>query len=171
MIVVKLGGSLYDHPRLRVGLNAWLETIPSPVLLVPGGGEIADGVRAFDTIHGLGEEAAHWAALRALTVAADLVRTLVARPDVEVLDAFAFCRENDQALPHTWAVTTDSIAASVAVVRKSRRLILLKSADRPNGSWEDAAERGFVDRHFPTIVRGVTFPIEVLNFRRWLDEA
>ncbi|QEL16608.1 amino acid kinase family protein [Limnoglobus roseus] len=170
MIVVKLGGSLYDHPRLRDGLNHWLEAVPSSVLLVPGGGIIADGVRAFDELHRVGEEAAHWAAVRSLTVAAELVRAIVTRPDVEVLDALAFCRDEDQALPHTWDVTTDSIAARVAMVRNASKLVLLKSKDRPAGSWELASRQGFVDRHFPTVVRGVPLPIEVVNFRQWLDE-
>lgn len=171
MIVVKVGGSLYDHSRLRSGLNRLLEPLAGPVLLVPGGGTIADGVRAFDATHAVGEAAAHWAALRSLTVAADLLRAIVARPGVDVLDAFAFCRDEDATLPHTWAVTTDSIAGRAAVVRRATRLLLLKSADRPAGSWEDASRAGFVDRHFPAVIRGVQFPVEAVNFRRRLDES
>lgn len=169
MIVVKVGGSLYDHPRFRDGLNRWLETIPGPGLLVPGGGIIADGVRDFDRLHGIGEEAAHWAALRSLAVTADLLRAIVIRRDVDVLDAFAFCRDEDTLLPHTWAVTTDSIALRVATVERAERLILLKSQDRPAGSWEDAARLGFVDAFFPALVPEGPPMIEVVNFRRWLD--
>lgn len=168
MIVVKVGGSLYDHPRLRDGLNRWLAAVPGPVLLVPGGGAVADGVRAFDRLHGLGEEAAHWAALRALAVTADLLRAIVVRPDVTVLDAFAFCRDEDTRLPHTWAVTTDSIALRAASVRGASRVILLKSQDRPAGSWDDAARAGFVDAFFPTLVAEGR-AVEVVNLRRWLD--
>lgn len=168
MIVVKLGGSLYDHPRLRDDLNRWLDTLVGPVILVPGGGEIADGVRAFDQLHGIGEEAAHWAALRSLTVAADLLKAIVARPNVDVLDAFVFCRDEDRVLPHTWAVTTDSIALRVTMVRRAERLILLKSSDRPAGSWEDAARVGFVDEFFPALAPDGPL-IDVINFRQWLD--
>ena len=74
------------------------------------------------------------------------------------------------ALPHTWAVTTDSIAARAAVVYGAERLVLLKSVDVPAGTtWEVAAERGWVDRHFPHVIANAPFPVEVVNFRRVLD--
>ena len=38
MIVVKIGGSLFDHPRLGAGLCHLDALAPSDVLLVPGGG-------------------------------------------------------------------------------------------------------------------------------------
>ena len=74
------------------------------------------------------------------------------------------------ALPHTWAVTTDSIAARAAVVSRASRLILLKSIDIPDGTpWPVAAANRWVDGHFPAVVADAPFPIEVVNFRRWLD--
>ena len=46
MIVVKVGGSLFDHPNLGFGLRAFLRSLtPSRVLLVPGGGAVAEAVR------------------------------------------------------------------------------------------------------------------------------
>ena len=46
MIVVKVGGSLFDHPRLGPGLRAYLDSLaPADVLLVPGGGPVAGAVR------------------------------------------------------------------------------------------------------------------------------
>ncbi len=46
MIVVKVGGSLFDHPALGPGLRDFLQTLaPNEVLLVPGGGPVADAVR------------------------------------------------------------------------------------------------------------------------------
>ena len=45
MIVVKVGGSLFDHPRLASGLRAYLHSLaPQEVLLVPGGGPFAEAV-------------------------------------------------------------------------------------------------------------------------------
>src|SRR5262249_46902670 len=136
MIVVKVGGSLYDHPRLGPGLRAFLETLPGPVLLVPGGGPFADAVRQLDAVHRLGEEAAHWLALRSLDAAAEFLKRLPLPfgSRLNVLDAFAFAVEDDSrpgALPHSWAVTSDSIAARAAVVYRADRLILLKSIDIP----------------------------------------
>ena len=49
MIVVKVGGSLFDHPQLGPGLRAYLDSLtPARVLLVPGGGDFADSVRKLD---------------------------------------------------------------------------------------------------------------------------
>ncbi|AWM35834.1 hypothetical protein [Gemmata obscuriglobus] len=81
MIVVKVGGSLYDHPALGPALCAFVESLqPAEVLFVPGGGEVADAVRALDRTHALGEEAAHWVALRALSVTAAFLERIVGRP-------------------------------------------------------------------------------------------
>jgi hypothetical protein len=67
-------------------------------------------------------------------------------------------------------VTSDSIAARAAVVFGAGRLVLLKSVDVPPGTpWEYAVGRGWVDRHFPKVVAGAAFAIEVVNFRRVLD--
>ncbi len=73
-------------------------------------------------------------------------------------------------VPHTWEFTTDSIAALAAKVANAR-LILLKSTDIPPGTpWPDAAARGWVDAYFPMAVADATFPIEAINFRKWLNE-
>src|SRR5262249_5729227 len=78
VIVVKVGGSLFDHPRLGPGLRAYLDSLaPAEVLLVPGGGDFADAVRKLDRIHGLGEEASHQLALRTLTITAAFLEQLL----------------------------------------------------------------------------------------------
>lgn len=192
MIVVKVGGSLFDHPALGAGLRAYLESpAPKGVLLVPGGGPVADAVRELDGIHGLGEETAHWLALRSLGVTAALLAHLLDAPGIlltsplegevkevgrsqfQVLDPFAFALEDESrpgALPHSWSVTTDSIAARVAVVHRAERLVLLKSVDIPEDvSWHEAAANGWVDAHFPQIAATLDCPVEAVSFRRRLD--
>ena len=192
MIVVKVGGSLYDHPRLGPGLRAYLASLaPETILLVPGGGAFANAVRQLDATHQLGEERAHWLALWSLDIPAEFLRVLLL-PDAEeilaihpiidrwesdsprgirVLKALGFCRLNHQ-LPHTWDVTSDSIAGQAAVIYRATRLILLKSIAVPSGPpWLDAAQAGWVDPFFPWAVADFPGTIEVLNFRRWLDET
>ncbi len=208
MIVVKVGGSLFDHPALARGLRAYLRSllaaspgchsVSSPdvvtaagraavsvspqVLLVPGGGPVVDAVRLFDRIHQLGEEAAHWLALRALTVTAELLQRLLAAEPTEagiepwpvrVVDVFAFAREDEERpdrLPHAWQVTTDSLAARIAGVYGASQLILLKSIDIPPATpWSEAAARGWVDEYFPLIAAQLPSPIETINFRSWLE--
>jgi aspartokinase-like uncharacterized kinase len=166
VIVAKVGGSLYDDPRLGPALRMWVAEQPGPALLVPGGGEFADAVRKLDEVHGLGEEAAHWVAIASLSVAGEFLRRIV--PGVDILDPLAFFTRHDLT-PHTWAVTTDSLALAAAVHLKASTLVLLKSADRPPGSWAEAAAVGFVDAHFPTLAAGTSLPITAVNFRRWAD--
>lgn len=167
MIVAKVGGSLYDDPRLGPALRMWVAEQPVPVLLVPGGGEFADAVRKLDAVHGLGEEAAHWIAIRSLSVAGAFLGRIVL--GVEVLDPFVFFTRHDLT-PHTWAVTSDSLALAAAIHLKASKLVLLKSADLPPClSWAEAAPSGFVDAHFPTLAAGTPVPITAVNFRRWAD--
>jgi aspartokinase-like uncharacterized kinase len=179
VIVVKVGGSLYDHPHLGPGLRAYLDALGSPVLLVPGGGAVADAVRQLDRTHRLGDEDAHWLALRALDVCAEFltraVGALVCASRLTVLDPYRFAADDETRpdhLPHSWDVTSDSIAARAAVVYHAERLILLKSVDVPPGTpWAEAAERGWVDPHFPNLIADAPFRTEALNFRRRLDDS
>jgi aspartokinase-like uncharacterized kinase len=172
VIVAKVGGSLYDDPRLGPGLRKWLTEQGEPVTLVPGGGAFADAVREVDRVHDLGEEASHWLAIRSLSVAAQFLETLIGPlltdHPIRVLDCYDFFRRHD-ITPHTWAVTSDSLAAAVATQLAARKLVLLKSVDVPAISWAEAAANGWVDMHFPTVVNGAAFAIEVVNFRRWME--
>jgi len=190
MIVAKVGGSLFDLPRLGESLARWAEEQPAPVLFVPGGGPFADVIRALDRVHELGEEASHWLAVRALSLNARLLVHLL--PDAElldnptwgeleqkrwdapsrvyVLDEFEFFRQHDS-VPHTWSVTSDSLALSAALHMSADKLVLLKSIDIAGVTWSDAAARGWVDTHFPKLVRQAEFPVEAINFRVWMEKG
>jgi aspartokinase-like uncharacterized kinase len=184
VIVVKVGGSLYDWPGLGPALRAFLAALaPEPVLLVPGGGDFADAVRRLHGIHGLTEEQSHWLAVESLGAAGNFLRALVPEaeftgvPDshppapVGVLDPFFFAHA-DTALPHTWEVTTDSIAARAAVVWEAGRFVLLKSIDvPPDTPWDTAAARGWVDGYFTRALAGFTGMVEAVNLRTWEPRA
>jgi aspartokinase-like uncharacterized kinase len=180
-LVAKLGGSLYDLPDLRPRLCRWLAAQDAPsVLLVPGGGMLANAVRELDARHGLGEEAAHWLALRALTLAARFLAELlpgsvmVSHPrewrhdSLAVLDPHAFAvadEGNWGALPHSWTVTSDSLAARAACVAEVRRLVLLKSVTIPKDiDWHEAAQRGLVDEYFAMALKN-GMDVQAVNLR------
>ena len=76
--IVKVGGSLYDLPDLGSRLLRFLgELSASRVVIVPGGGPAAEQVRQWDAVHRLGEEASHWLALRATSVNAHFLASLL----------------------------------------------------------------------------------------------
>jgi aspartokinase-like uncharacterized kinase len=166
VIVVKVGGSLFDHAGFGPAIRHWLGQFREPVMLVAGGGLCADAVRTYDRIHGLGEERSHWLALRAMAVMSEILGSLIGEmPNVTLFDACAFCK-TDPLLPHAWSVTSDSIAARIAEHFAATRLILLKSVDRPTGmTWPEASKAGLVDEYFPNAVANLTCPVEWLNFR------
>ncbi len=173
MIVAKVGGSLYDWPQLRRTLNAWVDAQNEPVLLFPGGGEAADAVRSWDHVHELGEEPAHWLAIRSLSLGAQFLHTIVPklqvveRPLPGILDPYPYF-QTQSGPPQSWSVTTDSLAAWVALACNASKLVLLKSTDVPgNLSWKQASEAGFVDHYFPTLLETATLRVEVVNLRHF----
>jgi aspartokinase-like uncharacterized kinase len=174
--VVKVGGSLYDWPDLATRLRRWLAAEwpdGDGVLLVPGGGPTADVVRDLDRRHGLGEEVSHWLALCALSLNAHFLASLLPpacvigdvwecrrawhEGQMPILDVHEFARRDEDypgRLPHSWAVTSDALAARVALVVGARQLVLLKSASIPAGvDWTEAGRHGLVDEMFAEILR------------------
>ena len=173
MIVAKVGGSLYDWPGLRPALTAWLALQPEPVLLFPGGGDAADAVRDWDRAHSLGEESAHWLAIRSLSLGAHFLQRLlpnmaiVESPTPGIFDPYPYFRMQ-AGPPHTWSVTTDSLAAWVAIHSGASKLVLLKSTDIPvSMTWIEASGAGFVDAHFPILASSTAIVVEAVNLRRF----
>ena len=189
LTVVKVGGSLYDLPDLRTRLWRWLETLKDDVILAPGGGPTADVVRDLDYWHGLGEESAHWVALQALSLNAHFLMRLLGEACIftykgqrsfwsraglmPILAPASFAHDDEKRpdhLPHTWDVTSDSVAARFAIVSGARSLVLLKSVTiPPEMSWAEASQLGFVDGMFPRLIEqaGPGLRVEAINFREW----
>lgn len=150
--VIKVGGALIRDRAsfgLLVGALESLAERPQhgpPLLIVPGGGPFADAVRVVDEQLGAGDEASHWMAILGMdqhahllaegTGGADLVETMdEARSAYEdgrlpVLAPYRWLRARDP-LPHSWAVTSDSIAAWIAIEVGAAELLLLKPVDGP----------------------------------------
>jgi aspartokinase-like uncharacterized kinase len=187
-VVVKVGGSLFDLPDLGLRLNRWLDSSSlRNVLLVPGGGATTDLVRAWDRQARLGEEVSHWLALRGLSLNAHFLAAIVphslvvdgphacaavwSQRRVAVLDCLVFAATDETRpshLPHTWAVTSDCVAARAAVVAEARQLVLLKSRSFPEPiDWRNASRQGLVDEFFPTLMQASGLQVSCVNFRAW----
>jgi len=184
-VVVKVGGSLFDWPELSSRLQSFLATLKgSNVLLIPGGGPTADVIRQFDQCHHLGEETSHWLALRALALNARFLQIIVPstqvveglnaarscwrRGSTPILDMYRFARGDESRpdhLSHNWQVTSDSLAARVAVVAKASKLILLKSKDAPSEDWTELGQVGYVDASFPRLIQNAQIVVEIISIR------
>lgn len=175
--VIKVGGSLFGLPDLAARLRFFVgKPIARRLLLVPGGGAAADGVRDLDRQHGLGEEASHWLALRALTMNAHFLHALLPELPVVgwpapagsgILDPHAFALADDAKpdhLPHSWDVTSDALAARAAGLLGAD-LVLLKSVDVSAAkSWDEATRAGIVDAYFAkALIPGTQ--VRVVNLR------
>lgn len=171
--VVKLGGGLLAHDE---HFNAAIKAIADAarhrrLLVVPGGGPFADVVRSVDQRLNLPDDASHWMAVIAMDQYAHLVAAqlsgglLVAEPcaiaaaleaqRLPILAPSRWLREADP-LPHTWDVTSDSIAAWVAGAVGATRLVLIKPpgvrSERCVGSAGSLPKTELVDGYFSRVL-------------------
>ena len=151
--VIKFGGSLMD-----IAGEILSELPASPILIVPGGGIFADFVRAED----FDDDTAHWKAIDAMekygrflsTFGYPVTNDLVIPKEPTIFLPKRLLKREDP-LPHTWDITSDSIAAWIAGVIKCR-LLVIKSAD----SGVD-----LVDPSFLSVLAGSGVSAEIINGR------
>ena len=173
--VVKVGGALLaDRDAFEHTLSA-LERVRAVhrLLIVPGGGPFADAVRTVDQRYGLTCDDAHWMAILgmeqfALALASKLhCAALVhdrdeivrahAQEMLPVLAPYRWLREADP-LPHSWDVTSDSIAAWVASELGAARLVLIKPDAHDALDALDALDRYFDRARAPTLKCSILTP-------------
>ena len=177
--VIKFGGSLERCGALKSCMDKAAAFYREGCVWVPGGGDFAEQVRqaqqrwCFDdiTAHAMALLAMRQMALLmhsmcrdcALTDSiADIVRQLnlgksvIWSPDVNEL--------NQAGVPASWEVTSDSLAAWLAVTLDADELILIKSAEIPQtADVNKLAVLGIVDRAFPAVTENSRFKISVVN--------
>jgi probable H4MPT-linked C1 transfer pathway protein len=160
-VVVKLGGGmLTDVSRFEAVMAVVGRMCPRVrVLVVPGGGPFADAVRDLDRRVPLGDDAAHWMAIlgmdqyahllaarlptAAIVRSRDEIAAAVSVGRLPVLAPSAWLRCADP-VPHSWDVTSDSIAAWVSGAIGASRLILVKPPRVRDEASLDAAFRDHV---------------------------
>lgn len=148
LVVVKLGGSFARVPGGLAEASAAVAQAARrrPLLVVPGGGALADAVRTLDRELALPASTAHWMAILAMdqyahAVAAHLPNALVVHDGAEIASAlerggipvlapYRWMLAAD-VLPHRWEVTSDSVAAFVAGALDAELLVLLKPVSGP----------------------------------------
>ena len=161
---MKLGGSHAGGPHLK----DWLAAIAAKagsIAIVPGGGPFADAVRTAQAGIGYDDRAAHAMALMAMAQFGSALESLnpalrLAASRSAILRALKERKvpvwspermARAAALPETWELTSDSLAAWLAGGLGASRLVLVKHS-RFEATTVDADElvaRGVVDPLFP----------------------
>lgn len=146
-VVLKVGGSLALYPDELRALCKKLTELSKKhrLVIVPGGGESADVVRRLDRVYSLSNIASHRMAILSMDqyglLLHDLMPSTAAVYTIEeARDALETGRlpiflpskllfNDDDPLPNSWDVTSDSIALYIAAVLKSLRLVLVTDVD------------------------------------------
>ena len=150
--VVKLGGSVVRSPS-----SPWLDVIaasPRPIVVVPGGGALADEVRSAQTKLGFGDGAAHRMALLAMDQLAwaiaglrsgfevgdteEALRRTLSQGRVAVWAPYSLVADLSD-IPQSWTVTSDSLALWLGRRLGAECCYVIKSIDR--GRAEFSAEQ------------------------------
>lgn len=182
MIVAKIGGSLLSNKQaLPICFKAVQRlSKANRIVLVPGGGELAEQVRQLQHRFSFNDRAAHAMAILAMQQAALLLNALQAEwPIFSYTQDFHKVRaavsiwspelaELDQAgVAASWDVTSDSLAAWLAIQLRADELILVKSAKiDENAAIEQLQKSAVVDAAFQQFVDQADFPIKILHYQQ-----
>ncbi len=199
LTVLKVGGGL-GRGAGEESLRALCTTLGElggrhPLLVVPGGAEFADAVREADRRFGLRAATSHRMAVLGMEqfgwLLSDLIPRAVRCADLARARELAGGRTAVllpaglplDALPASWQVTSDSIAALVADRVGARRLVLVKEIDGLFAGWpargeplarlsvaelatlRAAGRAGGVDEHLPAMLERARFETWVIGGR------
>ena len=179
-IVVKLGGSVVRSPELAVWLDA-IARAQVPIVVVPGGGALADEVRACQSRLGFGDASAHRMALLAMDQLAWAVAGLrpgfkVGATEAELRDALergsvavwapyaSIAGRSD--VEESWRLTSDSLALWLAVRIGAAQCYLIKSIacpKTPRLSARQLARDGIVEEAFADMLAETGTPTILLG--------
>jgi 5-(aminomethyl)-3-furanmethanol phosphate kinase len=166
MIVAKISGRLVESPQLASRLGPILEGVDGPLVLIAGGGAAADLVREWGRSLELSEYDAHWLAIRAMSLQAELLARRLHLPlsrrfdDCQVhrrsvLDLWDELIADSESVPVGWHVTSDSLSAWAARRLNAEKLVMVKPVGDASTDAEIAAEASWVDSYFPTAAQNL----------------
>ena len=145
--IFKIGGKIFEN---RNYLNSTISqltsiyenNIISKIILLAGGGSYANLIRKLDRKFELGDDLSHWMAIYTMDINGKKIGTYFPRISITrrledikkaqriftVFLPFRFLKEFDE-LPHSWAVTSDSIALYLAYKFGITNCFLIKDVD------------------------------------------
>jgi aspartokinase-like uncharacterized kinase len=141
-VVVKLGGSLLTRGRELVRfLSDYAKKNELSLVIVPGGGLFAEAVKKLSEQINVSDGTAHWMAVLAMHQYGLFLAD--GEPEIPVVESIAEIQhadhicivlpykilEADDSLPHTWAVTADTIAAFITHKLGEKTVIKVTDVD------------------------------------------
>ncbi|MHB1085145.1 MAG: amino acid kinase family protein [Thiobacillus sp.] len=175
--VVKLGGSLHRAPELADCLKAIVHA-GEGVVVVPGGGPFADTIRTVQAQSGISDATAHHMAMLAMEQyglmlcelepnlvpvdSMEKIATALSQGHTPIWQPVEMCR-NAEDIPKDWSVTSDSLAAWLAIKLAAESLILIKHACPADTGPVAMAVSGYVDKAFPFFASKFGGTIHVLD--------
>lgn len=175
LTVVKLGGSFTFSQHLPNLVNTIVAS-RCPTVIVPGGGPFADTIRELQPRIGFSDDTAHRLALLAMCQYGELLASL--HGNLRPVNGVSLLRkalgsgvvpiwmpwplsDGLEALPASWEITSDSLAAWLAARLNANRLFLMKSVDPPLApiDMEPLSHTDIVDSALPTFVQTGNFDV------------
>jgi len=143
LLAIKIGGALSTISGALAAVGEGVARLAARrrVVVIPGGGPFARAVRDYDHVHALSPSAAHWMAILAMdqyawALAERIPESVVvedqgaiaqahAAHQIPILAPYHWLRAADE-LPHSWDVTSDSLAAYLTTLLGAGELLLVK---------------------------------------------
>jgi 5-(aminomethyl)-3-furanmethanol phosphate kinase len=177
--VIKLGGSFAFSPELREWIKA-IEVCAGRIVIVPGGGPFAGTVRTAQKHMRFDDRTAHRMALLAMEQYGYAIASMSKRlRPADSLEAIrhglaggavpvwlpAQMAHADDAIPQSWDVTSDSLAAWLAGRIGAERLILVKHLETAENSMlaSNLVTSDVIDRAFPEFLMASRVPAFILG--------
>jgi len=143
---MKIGGSLLKNPKAFTNLFSKFDELVHnhQIVILPGGGEFADQVRKYHSIYKFSDTAAHYMAITTEDIIGILIKEYLPEgeltykleevPDILKHNKIAIFLPSRyligvEELPHSWDVTSDSIAIYLANKLHFKKVILVKDVD------------------------------------------
>lgn len=146
-IIVKIGGKILENKENLASTISQFKhicenNIVQKIILIPGGGTYANFVRKLDKKISIGDELSHWMAIFAmnyngirinqeylqLTCFTNLNELKKSKEKIAIFLPYDFLYQLDE-LPHSWSVTSDSIAVYIAHQLGLKDCFLIKDID------------------------------------------
>ncbi|NOQ77560.1 MAG: delta 1-pyrroline-5-carboxylate synthetase [Methylococcaceae bacterium] len=178
MIVVKIGGSLYNTPELKHWLTALADySIQFPIVIVPGGGPFADQVRAAQKTHHFNDATAHHMAILAMKQYGLLLSALEpqcqpSRTSEISSSAFSVWLPDDElltepSLTKNWDISSDSIALWLARKLGAKQLLLIKHASNQIQSITELSSNSIIDSGFAALFSNSPINTKIVNYQNY----